>query len=400
GDLDQISDIDGDGIADTIETVNGYHEMILDDLGNIHVWTGYYLLLDDDPAEGWSFFPTANGAWYWTTGMTEMAFIDLLVDWNNDDGADDPFAGIGLGDFGLGNTYRFSTFHLMFNAALEESTGRIYLIYTQPIEYTDLEGNPASETAQSYRDIFGVYSDDGGNSYSEPINLSYSAFNIKENAFPFCYDRVIDGKVHVVWQQDEEAGNTLAETTDPILENDILYAGWGEDRFQPYAPSPDFEFSIASGTVTFTNNSEDAETYSWLFDDGTGASSLTNPVHTYAANGDYNVCLTATNVYGSMTACKTVTITNVSITDAILQNAINIYPTPSNGLVTVEINTNVYASVTIDIYNIRGERLESVNADLISGKTSLDLTDLAKGNYLLKIVADNGGVATKQISIN
>lgn len=50
-------------------------------------------------------------------------------------------------------------------------------------------------------------------------------------------------------------------------------------------------------TVTFTNQVTGADTYSWNFGDG-NTSTMTNPVHTYEQEGEYNVVLTATNRCG------------------------------------------------------------------------------------------------------
>ncbi len=62
-------------------------------------------------------------------------------------------------------------------------------------------------------------------------------------------------------------------------------------------PTPAFTANPVSGcsaplSVTFTNTSvsSGATTYSWHFGDG-GTSNQTNPTHTYAANGSYNVTL-------------------------------------------------------------------------------------------------------------
>ncbi|MEX2370120.1 MAG: PKD domain-containing protein [Bacteroidales bacterium] len=66
----------------------------------------------------------------------------------------------------------------------------------------------------------------------------------------------------------------------------------------PILPTPDFSFEIDDKTVTFTNLSDDAVSYSWDFGDGSAAVTDENPVHTYDAYGDYDVRLTATNEEG------------------------------------------------------------------------------------------------------
>ncbi len=70
------------------------------------------------------------------------------------------------------------------------------------------------------------------------------------------------------------------------------------------APAAAFTYALTSFlTITCTNTSTNASSYLWDFGDGT-TSTLANPSHTYAANGSYNICLTATNACGSATTCQ------------------------------------------------------------------------------------------------
>lgn len=65
-------------------------------------------------------------------------------------------------------------------------------------------------------------------------------------------------------------------------------------------PAVGFTYVIDGGTVTFTNTTDElglATTYAWDFGDG-GTSAEKNPVYTYAADGLYDVKLTATNANG------------------------------------------------------------------------------------------------------
>ena len=90
------SDYDGDGDFDTILTHDGYLNMILTDDGVLHFWIGVMRLLDDKPdVEGYNYFPLTSGIWYWNSITETMQIIDPIFDSNNDDGLNDPFAGIG-----------------------------------------------------------------------------------------------------------------------------------------------------------------------------------------------------------------------------------------------------------------------------------------------------------------
>lgn len=51
-------------------------------------------------------------------------------------------------------------------------------------------------------------------------------------------------------------------------------------------------------TVSFTNNSAGATTYSWNFGDGSPLETVSSPSHTYTAPGTYTVTLTARNAAG------------------------------------------------------------------------------------------------------
>lgn len=74
--------------------------------------------------------------------------------------------------------------------------------------------------------------------------------------------------------------------------------------------------AVAEPTLAFTDESTNSPT-SWDWDFGDGATStLENPTHVYAANGIYNVCLTATNLVGSDTYCELISIDSYLVPEA------------------------------------------------------------------------------------
>lgn len=77
-------------------------------------------------------------------------------------------------------------------------------------------------------------------------------------------------------------------------------------------PDADFVASpttSCSGTVSFTDMSQNLpDTWNWTFGDG-GTSTIQNPTHIYSASGTYNVRLIASNTYGSDTLIKSSYVT-------------------------------------------------------------------------------------------
>lgn len=88
--------------------------------------------------------------------------------------------------------------------------------------------------------------------------------------------------------------------------------------------------SICSGgSVTFTNTSTNATSYSWSFTGGTpSTSTAANPVVTYHTAGTYTVSLTATNSAGSNTKTSTgyITVTQTPVA-AFTASPVSCYPT-------------------------------------------------------------------------
>ncbi len=72
-------------------------------------------------------------------------------------------------------------------------------------------------------------------------------------------------------------------------------------------PAAAFSSTVVGTTASFTNTSTNSTTYSWNFGDNTTATTAT-PSHTYMADSNYTVVLTATNSCGTSTATHTVVI--------------------------------------------------------------------------------------------
>ncbi|RJP24059.1 MAG: PKD domain-containing protein [Candidatus Abyssobacteria bacterium SURF_5] len=95
---------------------------------------------------------------------------------------------------------------------------------------------------------------------------------------------------------------------------------WPSQRPEPIARFTASETSgCAPMSVCFTNDTigEGPITYLWDFDDGQ-ISTEENPCHTFTGMGTYQVCLTATNAWGSHTTCKAITASEPPTADFIM----------------------------------------------------------------------------------
>ena len=93
----------------------------------------------------------------------------------------------------------------------------------------------------------------------------------------------------------------------------IIVVSCEDDEATVEAPTARFNYTVDADNgllVNFTNASLNADTYSWDFGDGESTTE-TSPSHTYAADGTYDVTLTATNSGGSNSVTNQLELTSV-----------------------------------------------------------------------------------------
>ena len=113
------------------------------------------------------------------------------------------------------------------------------------------------------------------------------------------------------WENDAQVTNsniTDYQWLTKVTKLPVITLDYDSDRniigvnYSLIPPVPNANFTYvegASGSVIFTNTSENSPTsYAWDFGDG-NLSTAPNPTNVYVANGTYNVCLTAINATGN-----------------------------------------------------------------------------------------------------
>lgn len=139
-------------------------------------------------------------------------------------------------------------------------------------------------------------------------------------------------------------------------------------------PDPVVSFAVTSNGLeaTFSDLSADADEWTWDFGDA-ASSSVQNPVHTYAAEGIYWVCLTVSNECGVAEFCDTVSVLPGCDLQVIL---IGENPTCSlpNGAIHADVSGGTFP----------------YTYDWSNGDTNRILSNVAEGSYSVR-VSDAGG---------
>ncbi len=411
------TDVNGDFVTDVIETTDGYHNMIITDDGTVHVFSGYVKIYNDGIGSFWSYdYNDAMGIWHWQTAMDAAEKIDVTLDWDNADGLNDPDAGIGV----FRSHYRYAGLASMPGAIIDEGTGHMYLTYTMPIEYTDLFGDPLNPSAQSFRDIFGIYSADGGGSWSTPVNLTNTAEEGKENVHNFVNSKVVIDRIHVCWQRDMYPGTAIADF-DPVDTNYIMYNAWIPADFGDVA-APECSAVFGPTGLNASDISSDGATLNW--DAVPGADQYVVRFWNAAAPGTIGKKRPTTNHYtisGSLapettygfrvrTICydeglkspfsETEYFTTLPLREGQFSQSVMLYPNPTDGNFNIQLNGYQDQETDVLVVNSVGQIVyeQHLSIQELVHAENIDLSYLPAGIYHVAI-SNMNNMTTKTLVI-
>ena len=159
-------------------------------------------------------------------------------------------------------------------------------------------------------------------------------------------------------------------------------------------PVANFTFIVNpsnNGEVTFTNTSGDSTSYSWNFDDGSGISTDSDPVHIFGSTGTYDVELTSTNVNCGddiIIISVDVTVDTLSLNDNILAET-NIYPNPFTNSIHIKLPSQYNSTeINVELIDVSGRsifKIESLFSD--NGTFTLNnINHISNGTYFIKII--------------
>jgi PKD repeat protein len=145
---------------------------------------------------------------------------------------------------------------------------------------------------------------------------------------------------------------------------------------------------LTNESISFDNNGSNATNYNWDFGDGS-TSSLSNDSHSYASIGTYTVTLT-----GELNGCSTSDNITIIVDDASsieeqLSWSVNVYPNPSNGIITIQL-TNIVSDIDLNVFDVQGKLVQST-ITMNKNLKSIDVSHLNNGVYIMNF---NNGLTT------
>ncbi|MBE2289067.1 MAG: T9SS type A sorting domain-containing protein, partial [Chitinophagaceae bacterium] len=139
---------------------------------------------------------------------------------------------------------------------------------------------------------------------------------------------------------------------------------------------------------TYTGTTAGLDSVKWNFGDGNYGTG-TPTTHTYAVADTYTVCATVYTNCGTHTWCKDVVVMKPTVAVISVQSDVNnvqIFPNP----VTSELHIN--DAIPNPTYNLRNITGSIIVQGLLSGaESSIQLSELPSGTYLLELTTPSGG---------
>ncbi len=154
-----------------------------------------------------------------------------------------------------------------------------------------------------------------------------------------------------------------------------------EQTITQQPPLPNINFTINGNTLTTFLTGYN---FQWTLN-GNDISGATNNTHSITQQGSY--ALRACDNFGCCRTSDALTLTPVSVSTIHSGSDIRVYPNPTNSILNIDM-TNIDQNISIELYDLTGRVvLSEVNNQ---NTAAIDVSHLAGGMYMLRIVADSG----------
>lgn len=206
--------------ANAINTTDGFGTMLVDASGEAHLWVGRSIVVDANFTDTTtSYYPTANGIWYWkeSFGEANVQLIGGAFDYDGNDAINVTSTNFSEFPF-YGNNCLSS-----FPTASLASNGDIFLVYSAINEQYAFDG-------AYYHTLYAMRSTNGGASWGDVVELTTKDYvdegliGLVESVWP-SMPPVTGDKLQILYQQDFTPGCNIWGASHAIGEN---YMNWIE----------------------------------------------------------------------------------------------------------------------------------------------------------------------------
>lgn len=331
----------------------------------------------------WSTIPVQNGAT--ATGLTVGSYTVTVTDANGCNNTASATVGNGASVNATTTVTNATCNGGNDGSASITATGGV----TPYVYAWSTGGNSATESGLAAGSYGYTVTDDAGCSVTGTVNVGQaSGINITPNPSPASCNGGTDGQITIsvsggtqpytyAWSNSTSnqnltgvaAGSYDVTVTDAngcseVAANLVV----NEASLITVTATP-----VAGGATATATGGTGIITFEWS--NGTTGASISG-----VANGSYTV--TATDANGC-TATATVNITGIEVFEL---SSFELYPNPTSGLVTIELELSAATDVTIEWFNLLGERVEAItyqNTNTVTGK--FDLAGHVSGVYIAKV---------------
>lgn len=121
---------------------------------------------------------------------------------------------------------------------------------------------------------------------------------------------------------------------------------------------------------------------------------------TYLGQPEVLVKFKATSNYGNNMYIDDINLNvTTSIAESLLDKAVKVYPTLTSGMINVDANFTSEVNLKVAVYNALGQEITSNSyGKTLGGQFNIDLTNVANGNYTVKVFTDEAAIV-KSISV-
>lgn len=199
--------------------IDGYQSAVIDNLGRVHVAVGRMCHSADGTGGPTSYFPFSNGLLYWNETLPPLDSTIVTANILNPN-IPAPYLLASVVDNGTDSIVGVATFQASLTSMPQlvfDNNNKILYAFYSALTLGFHNGD------NNYRHIWMRFSEDYGQTWSPPQDLTGSIFQIFSDCVYPSASESVTNKVHVLYQSDNQPGNAIRFTGHAVNDNNIVY---------------------------------------------------------------------------------------------------------------------------------------------------------------------------------